>query len=86
MPATTHQIAELLGDRGEELTIERIAEVGASFDEVQEALDDLEYERSFGVKRIPSTTRIAEVRVILGELPEFDSSLDQPGAESPLGR
>jgi hypothetical protein len=65
-------VAELLGERADETIIDRIVNVGASFDEVSEALDDLEYQMRFDEEREPASLRIAEVRSILEELPYFD--------------
>jgi hypothetical protein len=81
-PATTEDIAEVLGDHVNESIIERIAAVGASIDEIGEAIDDLDYERRYGESREASSSRVDEVRTILEELPapaaeELDSDADE---------
>jgi Fe-S-cluster formation regulator IscX/YfhJ len=65
-------VAELLGERADEKIVERIVNVGASFDEVSEALDDLDHQMRFREEREPASSRIAELRSILEELPYFD--------------
>lgn len=67
--ATTEDLAELLGDEVDESTIERIAAVGASIDEIGEAIDNLDYERRYREPRESSSYRVEEVRSILEELP-----------------
>jgi hypothetical protein len=73
MPPTTHaQIVELLGDV-DDLFVKRIADTGASLDEIGEALGDLENEEVLGEPpHIPSSPRVAEVRAILEELMDSD--------------
>ena len=61
-------VIELLGEEVDESVIERIIDTGATIDEVTEAFDDVEHERRFAERRFPSTTKVAEVRVILEEL------------------
>ncbi|MBX3155046.1 MAG: hypothetical protein KF773_03525 [Deltaproteobacteria bacterium] len=73
--ASAEDIAELLGDRADDTIVERIANVGATLDEVTEALDDYEDELRFGEERLPSSVRVEEVRTILEELPAEDSDL-----------
>jgi hypothetical protein len=57
----------MLGDVDPDVA-ERIAAVGASADELGAALDDLDHERRFGERRVPASTKIAEVREILEEV------------------
>jgi hypothetical protein len=79
--ATFEEIVELLGDeRIDEAFIERVANVGASIDEVGEAVDDLEYERRYGEPREPSSPLVEEVRSILEELPA-ERSFAEPESE-----
>lgn len=72
MRATVEDIAELLGEDVDETILERIANTGASIDEVNEAIEDLEYERRYGEPREPSSARVEEVRAILEEIPELE--------------
>src|SRR4051794_39894129 len=69
MTTATHaQIVELLGD-ADDLFVKRIADTGASLDEIGEALGDLQSEDVLGEPpRIASSPRVAEVRAILEEL------------------
>ncbi len=70
--ATHAQIVELLGDV-DDLFVKRIEDTGASLDEIGEALGDLESEDVLGEPpHIPSSPRVAEVRVILEELMDTD--------------
>jgi hypothetical protein len=66
--ATADEIGELLEDRVDETIVDRIANTGASIDEIAEAMEDLDYERRFGETREPSSLRVAEVRAILEEV------------------
>ena len=66
-PASSEELVAILGEV-DELTIKRLLEIRASIDEVGEALDELEDERFGEERRIPSTTRVAEVRSVLDEL------------------
>lgn len=61
------EISALLGDLDHDI-LERIADTGASLDQVAEALSDLEHERITSERRLPSTTQIAEVRTILKQV------------------
>jgi hypothetical protein len=61
------EVVALLGDVDATIA-ERIAATGATVDELGAALDDLDHERRFGERRIPVSTRIAEIREILEEL------------------
>lgn len=58
---------ELLVEADDSL-IERVVSTGASFDDIAQAVDDLEVERSSGVPTMPASRRIAELRKILHEL------------------
>lgn len=66
--ATADEIGELLEERVDETIVERIANTGASLDEVSEAIDDLEYEARFGETRDSSSARVKDVRAILEEV------------------
>lgn len=57
----------MLGDVDPDVA-ERIAAVGASADELGAAIDDLDHERRLGERRVPASTKIAEVREILEEV------------------
>ena len=48
--------------------VARISETGATAEEVGAALDDLDHERRFRERRIPASTKIAEIRAILDEV------------------
>lgn len=63
-------VAELLGERADDAIVQRIADIGVSFEEVVEAIEDHDYERRFGETRSASSPKIEEVRMILEELPE----------------
>ncbi|HEX3759442.1 MAG TPA: hypothetical protein VHW23_12085 [Kofleriaceae bacterium] len=78
MTATHAQICELLGDV-DDLFVKRIEDTGASLDEIGEALGDLENEDVLGEPpHVPTSSRVAEVRVILAELMETeDDELEQ---------
>jgi hypothetical protein len=60
------EVAGLLGNVDDTIA-ERIAGTGATVDELGAALDDLDHERRFGERRVPASTKIAEVREILQE-------------------
>jgi hypothetical protein len=74
--ASAEEVAELLGERAEESIVERIAAVGASVDEIHEAVDDLDFQLRFGEPRPPSSPHVKDVRAILEELPYFEDLLD----------
>ena len=76
--ASADEIAELLGDRADDAIVERIVNLGASVDEVAEALDDLEYELRFGEPRTAASAKIDELRQILEELPPDEDALVEP--------
>ncbi len=82
--ATADEIADVLGDDIDEIFIERIAAVGASVDELGEAVDDLDYERRYGEAREPSSRRVEEVRAILEELRESAEEELEPDEEEEL--
>jgi hypothetical protein len=65
--ATPQEIAELLGIRAEARLIVSIAHLGASSDEIVEALADLCFERRCGEPRKASSPHIAELRAILDD-------------------
>ena len=67
--ASADEITDLLGDRADEKIVDRIAHVGASLDELTEAVDDFEYQMRFGESREPSSAKVEEIRMILEELP-----------------
>lgn len=68
--ATADEIADLLGDRAEEVLVERITDLGVSLDEVAEALEDFERQLEYGEEREPSSPRVEDVRIVLEELVE----------------
>jgi hypothetical protein len=68
--ATADEIADLLGERAEEVVVERIADLGVSLDEVAEALEDFEHQLEYGEEREPSSPRVEDVRIVLEELVE----------------
>ena len=79
MTTATHaQIVELLGDV-DDLFVKRIADTGASLDELGEALGDVQSEDVIGEPpHVASSPRVAEVRAILEELMDTDADdLDQ---------
>lgn len=86
-PVSRKEVTDLLGDVDATIA-ERIAGTGATVDELGAALDDLDHERRFGERRVPASTKIAEVRGILEELERGTS----PGARvieihgTPIGR
>lgn len=74
--ATADEVAELLGERADDSIVERIVALGASTDEISEAIDDLEYEHRYGEERPAVSPRIEDVRTILEELPHPDLLAD----------
>jgi hypothetical protein len=72
MSASEDEIAEVLGERADESIIERIANTGASIEDVHEAFEDLEFEMRFGEERVTTSPMVEEVRRILEELPYFE--------------
>jgi len=75
LSVSREEVADLLGDVDATIA-ERIAGTGATADELGAALDDLDHERRFGERRIPASTKIAEIREILAEVERGTS----PGA------
>lgn len=69
------EVADLLGDVNDDVAA-RIARTGASIDEIGAAIDDLDHERRLGERRVPASTKIAEIRGILEEAHQSTS----PGA------
>lgn len=80
-PASADEIAELLGERAEESIVERVANVGASIEEVRDAVEDLDFEVRFGEERTPASPRVKEVRTILEELPYFEDLVPEPAED-----
>lgn len=79
MTTATHaQIVELLGDV-DDLFVKRIADTGASLDEIGEALGDVQSEDVLGEPpHVASSPRVAEVRAILEDLMDAeDDDRDQ---------
>jgi division protein CdvB (Snf7/Vps24/ESCRT-III family) len=73
MTTATHaQIVGLLGEV-DDLFVKRIADTGASLDEISEALGDAQNEDVLGEPpHIASSPRVTEVRAILEELMDTD--------------
>jgi hypothetical protein len=67
--ATAEDVAELLGERIDDATVERILGLDPTLDEVSEAVEDLEYEERFGEAPEVSSPKVDEIRKILAELP-----------------
>jgi|ERR1051325_586701 len=65
-PASRDEIAMLLGEVDESY-VDRVLDIGASVDEISEAIADLEG-RLAEPQHLPSTARVAEVREVLCEL------------------
>jgi hypothetical protein len=79
MTTATHaQIVELLGDV-DDLFVKRIADTGASLDEIGEALGDVQNEDVLGEPpHVASSPRVVAVRALLEELMDTDEDdLDQ---------
>ena len=79
--ANADEIAELLGDHVDEAIVERIANLGATIDEIAEAVEDLDYQARFGEDQEPSSAKIAEIRAILEELPHYEDLLPETNQE-----
>jgi hypothetical protein len=78
-PATANDVSRLLGDV-DQLVVERILSTGASVDEIDEALREVEDEQGFGEEpHQPSSPAVAEVRSVLYELAVLDG--DNPDDE-----
>jgi hypothetical protein len=72
-----NEVSEILGEI-DPLIIERVVDTGASIDEIAEALGVLEDEAGFGdAHRIPSSSRVIEVRSILAELLADEQDTDE---------
>jgi hypothetical protein len=65
-PASREEIVAMLGEVDNSY-IDRVFDVGASLDEIGEAMDDLEH-RFSEMRHEPSTLRVAQVRQVLVEL------------------
>src|SRR5256885_16791496 len=84
-PATRDEVALLLGEVDDSY-IERVLDIGASVDEISEAIGDLEAGPTVP-QHLPSTARVAEVREVLKELIESASgSPTVPVAAGAMGR
>ena len=71
------EVSAILGEI-DPLIIERVVDTGASIDEIAEALGELEDEAGFGdVRRVPSSSRVIEVRAILTELLDDEQDSDE---------
>jgi len=67
----------MLGDV-DPLIAERILETGASAEEIDEALRESMDERGFGEQpRVPSSSRVVEVRAVLNDLDVLDDDADE---------
>jgi hypothetical protein len=75
LSVSREEVTDLLGDV-DATVAERIAGTGATVDELGAALNDLDHERRFGERRMPASTKIAEIREILEEVEQGTS----PGA------
>lgn len=80
--ASYQQIVELLGDV-DPLFVNRIEGTGASFDEISEALGQLEDDQFGAERRAAATPRVAEVRAILEEV--FDDPATEEEAWASVG-
>jgi hypothetical protein len=74
--ATATDVNRLLGDV-DPLVLERILAVGATPDEIAEALRVVEQERGFGEEpHEPSSPRVAEVRAVIDDLAVLDGDVE----------
>lgn len=80
--ASYQQIVELLGDV-DPLFVNRLENTGASFDEISEALGQLEDDQFGPERRAAASPRVAEVRAILEEV--FDDPATEEEAWSSAG-
>jgi hypothetical protein len=75
-PATASDVTRLIGEV-DSIALDRILSVGASADEIAEALLGVEEERGFGEEpHPPSTPRVAEVRALITELSLLEGDID----------
>ena len=65
-PASREEIAAMLGEVDSSY-LDRVLDIGASVDEIGEAMDDLEH-RFAELRHEPSSIRVAQVRTVLAEL------------------
>lgn len=72
-PATRDQIEGLIGD-ADPLVVEQLEELGATYDELAEALADVNDEQR-GEPHEPRTPRIAEAREILFQVLDRDADV-----------
>jgi hypothetical protein len=80
-PATEVDVNRLLGDV-DPLIIERVLAIGASADEIDEALQDVQDEDGFGERfHEPSSTRVASVRALLEDTLFPEPDRDEEGFE-----
>ena len=71
-PASSKDIHAMLGDL-DPLVVERLVATGATIEEIDEALREIEDEHGFGeMVHVPSSPRVAEVRAVLDELEVLD--------------
>ena len=71
------EVSAILGEV-DPLIIERVVDTGASIDEIAEALGELEDEAGFSdARRMPSSSRVIEVRAILAELLDDEQDSDE---------
>jgi hypothetical protein len=70
-PASREEIIAMLGEVDQSY-VDRVFDIGASVDEIGEALDDLE--RFAETRHDPPTLRVARVRQVLAELFEADEA------------
>jgi hypothetical protein len=75
--ATASDVNRLLGDV-DPFIIERILEIGATPDEIGEALRVVEAERGFGAEpHPPSSTKVTEVRAVLHEMDALEPEVPE---------
>jgi hypothetical protein len=78
--ATATDVNRLLGDV-DPLVLERILAIGATPDEIGEALRVVEQERGFGEEpHEASSPKVAEVRAVLDELAVLEGDIDDEEA------
>jgi hypothetical protein len=76
-PANADDVQRMLGDI-DPLIAERILSTGATVDEIDEALREIEDERGFGEAiHVASSPRVSEVRAVLDELEVLDQPVDE---------